>query len=88
MKVSQLIKKLQIIQEEYGDLDVYEYNDWATINKFEGNSFPKVSKIYSQKWEDAEHMKNELSNGNLDEKDEELHDVDLTKPIVKGVIIG
>lgn len=87
MKISKMIEKLQQIKEEHGDLSLYEYNDWATISRIESDYIPRVAKIYSQKWEGAEHMRNELSYGNLDEKDEELHDVDLIKPIVKGVII-
>lgn len=85
MKVSEMINKLQEIKNEHGDLDVYEHTDWATIAK---NSFqPTVYKIYSQKWEGFEHMKNELSEGNLDTADSDLYDVDLTKPIVKGVVV-
>lgn len=85
MKISEMIQKLNAINEEHGDLDIYEHNDWATISPYEFS--PKVNKIYSQKWEDAPHMRDELSNGNLNEQDNELHDVDLTKPIVIGVII-
>lgn len=85
MKISEMIQKLKAINEDYGDLDIYEYNDRATISPYEFS--PKVNKIYSQKWEDVPHMRDELSNGNLNEQDNELHDVDLLKPIVIGVII-
>lgn len=85
MKISDMIKNLQEIQNEHGDLDLYEYTDWATTDKY--SSKPKVYKIYSKKWEDAEHMRDELSNGELEENDVDLYDVDLTKPIVKGVIV-
>lgn len=87
MKITDMIKALQAIEKEHGDLDIYEYTDWATITKLDGIYRPKISKIYSQKWEKAEHMRGELSDGNLNEKDAELYEVDLTKPIVKGVII-
>lgn len=85
MKISKMIQKLNVIYEEHGDLDIYEHNDWATISPYDFS--PKVNKIYSQRWEDAPHMRDELSNGNLNELDNELHDVDLSKPIVIGVII-
>ena len=85
LKISEMIKYLQNIQEEHGDLDLYTYTDLATVQKYSYQ--PKVYKIYSQKWEDAEHMRNELSNGDLNERDEDLYDVDLTKPIVKGLVI-
>ena len=88
MKISEQIAKLQAIQEEYGDLDVYEYTDWGTIQPYyQSTHRPGVRKIYSQKWEDAEHMRDELSGANIDESDEHIHDVDLSKPIVIGVVI-
>ncbi|WP_440110270.1 hypothetical protein [Paenibacillus sp. QZ-Y1] len=85
MKLNELIKSLQEIKEEHGDLDLYTYNDWATISKF--NTLPKVNKIYSQKWEEWDRMQNELSNGDINTEDEDLYDVDLRKPIVKGLVI-
>ncbi|WP_405101686.1 hypothetical protein [Oceanobacillus sp. FSL H7-0719] len=87
MKVSEMIKKLQDIEREHGDLEIYEHTDWATITRFESVYRPEVAKIYYQNWEDASHMRNELSDGRLDVADADLYDVDLSKPIVKGVII-
>ena len=87
MKTSEMIEKLQEIKNEHGDLEIYEYTDWATVAKFKSSLTPRVAKIYSQKWEGYEHMQNQLSDGNLDENDEDLHDVDLNKPIVKGLLI-
>lgn len=87
MKVSEMIKRLQKIQSEHGDLEIYEYTDWAFLRKYETSSFPTVDKIYSRKHEDAEYMRDELSSDDLEVADEELDDVDLTKPIVKGVVI-
>ena len=88
MRVTEMIKALQDIEKEHGDLEIYEYTNMATVAKYEGYSLrPRVDKIYSQKWEHAAWMRDELSNGELEEADEELYDVDLTKPIVKGVLI-
>lgn len=87
MKISEMIEKLQQLQKEHGDLNLYEYNDWATISEYKGEIFPRVNKIYYQKWEDAEHMIDELRGESLGVVDGELYDVDLTKPIVIGVII-
>lgn len=47
----------------------------------------KVCKMYTQKWEDAEWMRNQFTDGDLEEKDENLYDVDLTKPIFKAVLL-
>ncbi|AZV43616.1 hypothetical protein BAOM_3007 [Peribacillus asahii] len=87
MKISEMIEKLQRIKNEYGDLEIYEHNDWTTLSKYESGYRPRVSKIYYQKWEDAEHMQNELSEGNVNEADDELFDVDISKPIILGVTI-
>lgn len=86
MKISELITKLQQLEKEQGDIDVYETTDWDVI-KYDGLYRPRVSKLYYQKWEDSDEMKRYLSDGNLDEKDTELYDVDLTRPIIKAVII-
>lgn len=87
MKISEQIAKLQAIQEKYGDIDVYEYTDCGTVQPFQSTMRPEARKIYSQKWEDAEWMENTLSDASIDEIDEEIHDVDLSKPIVVGVVI-
>ncbi|OMD67632.1 hypothetical protein BSK50_30020 [Paenibacillus odorifer] len=85
MKISEYIEALQKIKEEHGDLDMFEYNDWATISRV--GFLPKPQKIYSQKWLDADYMKGELSNGNIDIEDKDLYDVNIKKPIIFGVVI-
>ena len=86
MKISEMIETLQELQEEHGDLELYESDD-AAIFKYQGEYKPLVCKIYSQKWEDAEWMKGQLSDGSLGTKDEDLYDVDLNKPIIKAVLL-
>lgn len=83
-KLSELILKLQDIQNKYGDLDLYtEYDTLISKGYYE----PNVSKLYYQHWEDSPHMINELSFSSITEVDEELYDVDLTRPIVKGLVL-
>lgn len=86
MKVYELIKKLEEIKEKHGDLDVYTSDD-ARIFKYNSEYSPQVRKIYTQKWEDAEHMRDELSDGNIEEKNEDLYDVNLNKPIFTAVLL-
>lgn len=86
MKISELIIKLQKLKSEHGDLEVYETTDCDVI-KYDTEFRPKAVKLYHQKWEDADYMKDCLSDGNLDESDAELHDVDVKRPIIKAIII-
>ena len=86
MKISQLIRKLQSIQEEHGDLELYIPDD-AFIYKYDSEFGSEVKKMYYRKWEDADYMREYISYGDLDAKDEELYDVDLSKPIFKAVIL-
>ncbi|WP_405169335.1 hypothetical protein [Paenibacillus sp. FSL H3-0286] len=85
IKISEYIDTLQKIKEEHGDLGMFEYNDYATISKV--SYLPKPQKIYSQKWVDADYMKNELSNARIDIEDKDLYNVNLKKPIIIGVVI-
>lgn len=86
MKISELVKKLEMVQEEHGDLDLY-IPDEAFIFKYDSEFSVRVKKMYYKKWEDAEYMRKFIAYGDLDEKDEELFDVDLSKPIFKAVIL-
>ena len=81
IKLSQLIVHLQEQFKEHGDLPIY-YCDDAIIGK--QRHLPKAVKIYSYK---SYGMYDMLSSGNLEEKDEDLYDVNLEKPIIKGMII-
>ncbi|AAU85056.1 hypothetical protein BCBBV1cgp9 [Bacillus phage BCASJ1c] len=87
MKISQMIKQLQDIKEEHGDLDLYEYSDIATIIKRENAYLPRVDKIHYKKHADYPSLKDELHNEDLSVSDENIYDIDLSRPIVKGVVI-
>lgn len=78
IRLKQLIDHLQKQYEEHGDLPVYYCND-ALIGK--ETCLPKPSKIYSYKSYDM------LTSDSLDIEDGDLHDVNLEKPIIKGIII-
>ncbi|MBL4951101.1 hypothetical protein JK635_02450 [Neobacillus sp. YIM B02564] len=78
IKLKQLIEHLQKQLKEHGNLPVY-YCDDAVIGK--QSWLPKAVKIYSYKSYDM------LNSGNLEEKDEDLYDVNLEKPIIKGIIV-
>ncbi|OAK70158.1 hypothetical protein ABB05_12885 [Lederbergia galactosidilytica] len=78
MKLSQLIEHLQNQLEEHGDLPIY-YCDDARIGK--QTYLPEACKIYSYKSIDL------LNYGKLDEVNEDLYDVNLKKPIIKGLIV-
>lgn len=87
MKLSKLIIKLQEIEKEFGDLDVYETGDSGLLYKYEGIFRPTATKVYYQKWEDAAYMKDELTEGDVEVANEDLYDVDLSRPIKIGLLI-
>ncbi len=76
--LKQLIEHLQKQLKEHGDLPVY-FEDDGLIGK--ETILPKPYKIYTHKYYRF------LREGPLDIEDEDLYEVDLTKPIVKGIII-
>lgn len=86
MKVSEMITKLEKIQKEHGDLELYCVDD-CRIYECNSNYSATVKKLYYQKWEDTEYMRDVLADDDVNIKDEDLDDVDLTKPIIKAVII-
>jgi hypothetical protein len=87
MKISEMIERLKTIQAEHGDLELYEYTDYATIMKRENAYLPRVDKIHYKKHDDFQSLVNELHNEDINVNDEDIYDVDLSKPIVKGVVI-
>ncbi|MCM3109929.1 hypothetical protein [Lederbergia lenta] len=86
MNIEEMINRLQEIKDKHGNLDIYECDD-AFIYKHDGKYRPRTVKLYHQKWEDDEPMRDELSDGNLEEDDCDLYDVDLGRPIFKAVLI-
>ena len=87
MKISGMIDHLKSIQEFHGDLDVYEYTEYATIAKRENNYLPKVDKIHYKKHEEFESLQDELYNDDASIDDKDIYDIDLSRPIVIGVVI-
>lgn len=86
MKISEMIKALENIEKEHGNLEIYAEADGGTY-QYSGDVYPQVVKTYYRRGEDAKWMKGYLDNDDFNKKDEELYDVDLTKPIIKGVVI-
>lgn len=87
MKISEMVVKLQRKQKEHGDLDIYTFSDWLTTIKYESDDLPRVAKVYHQKQGNYGLVHSKLSNDDIDIADKDLHNVDLTKPIVKAIII-
>jgi hypothetical protein len=84
MKISELIEDLQKLQKDHGDLNVYEYDDWRISLK---DMKPDVRKMHYKKWEDAEYMRDVISDARLEDENFDIYDVDLTRPIQKGLVL-
>ena len=82
-----MIAELQKLKDEHGDLDIYENTDWGTVQKRESRYKPYVRKIHYKKFEDDDALRDELHYEDVDVEDKDIYDVDLTRPIVKGIMI-
>lgn len=81
MKVSELIKNLEDIKKDYGDLKVYEYDDGILLNyKNVLRSRPAVRKVYYTNWGGMVDIK-------LETGDKELYNVNPSKPINIGLVL-
>lgn len=78
LTLKKLIEHLQNTYKEHGNVPVYATDD---ARVFEASYYPTVQKIYSYKEYDM------LNTGGLKEKDEELYDVNLEKPIIVGLVL-
>ena len=86
MKISEMIGKLQAIKEEHGDLDVYGTYD-GLLFEYDEEYSPVLSKIYTRKGKEYKWMEGKKDYSDADNRDENLYDADLSKPINKALIL-
>lgn len=89
MKISDLINKLEVIKNLHGDLDLYTHVGYGeSITRLEGDYCPNPVKLYYPKLNKYnEGWLDELKSDELSTNDTDLRGADLTRPIIKGLII-
>lgn len=81
MKISEMIKKLEDIKKEHGDISVYEFDD-GILTKYKSmiSERPNAGKVYHTNW-------GGILGTNVDTAEDEIYDIDLKKPVSIGVIL-